>query len=92
MVFPLTRRMSRIKIRIRDRFHEIKFADGRKRTFWFFLLFYKNVTKTQEGLFRHSVAEVRRPGARLGASADPTKERGAGPRAQLFLFLTAVFI
>ena len=33
MVFPLTRRMSRIKFPIRDRFHEIEFVDGGKPIF-----------------------------------------------------------
>jgi hypothetical protein len=40
MVFPLTRRMSRIKFPIRDRFHEIEFADGGKPIFCHFLCGY----------------------------------------------------
>ena len=67
MVFPLTRRMSRIKFPIRDRLHEIEFADGGKPIFIIFLwLFYAIVTKTQEGFLRHSEAEVRRLRTRLG--------------------------
>ena len=40
MVFPLTRRMSRIKFPIRDRFHEIEFADGGKPSFLLFFCGY----------------------------------------------------
>ena len=80
MVFPHTRRMSRIKFPIRDRLHEIELADGGKPIILIFLLFlgkrYENARSSLPALRSRSAAPSRPP----WCTNRPRKKRGCRAR------------